>query len=204
MKTTLLLIRHGETEWNKLGKFQGCIDIELSTNGINQAGKLRSKINGEFDLIYSSPLKRAYETAKIIARDTDKEVKVLEDIREINFGEWEGLTIKEISEKYPEIFKVWITDKIEAPFVGGDVSIKNAVNRALKCIMEIIEKNKGKKIIIVAHGGIIKASLIGMFDWHMSMYHKIVLGNTCINTINFDDELKPMLISLNDISHLNE
>lgn len=93
MKTTLLLVRHGETEWNKLGKFQGCTDIELSKDGINQAENLKLKLNEEFDVIYSSPLKRAYETAKILAKD--KDITILEDIREINFGEWEGLTISQ-------------------------------------------------------------------------------------------------------------
>lgn len=204
MKTTLLLVRHGETEWNKLGKFQGCTDIELSKDGINQAENLKLKLNEEFDVIYSSPLKRAYETAKILAKDTDKDITILEDIREINFGEWEGLTISQISEKYPEIFKVWRTDKKEAPFVGGDASTKNAVNRTLRCIIDIIKKHKGEKIVIVAHGGIIKAALIGLFNWDMSMYHKIALGNTCINTVTFDDEMKPTIIGINDTSHLNE
>jgi len=204
MKTTLLLVRHGETEWNKLGKFQGCTDIELSKNGINQAKNLKEKLNGDFDYIYSSPLKRAYETARVVAEDTSKDVTVLKDIREINFGDWEGLTINQIAEKYPEIFKVWRTDKEEAPFVGGDASIRNAVNRALNCVIEVIKNHKGKKIVIVAHGGIIKATLIGLFKWDMSMYHKMALGNTCINTITFNDELKPVIVNINDVSHLED
>lgn len=204
MKTTLLLVRHGETEWNKLGKFQGCTDIELSKNGINQAKNLKEKLNGDFDYIYSSPLKRAYETARVVAEDTSKDVTVLKDIREINFGDWEGLTINQIAEKYPEIFKVWRTDKEEAPFVGGDASIRNAVNRALNCVIEVIKNHKGEKIVIVAHGGIIKATLIGLFKWDMSMYHKMALGNTCINTITFNDELKPVIVNINDVSHLED
>jgi len=204
MKTTLLLVRHGETEWNKLGKFQGCTDIELSKNGMNQAKNLKEKLNGDFDYIYSSPLKRAYETARVVAEDTSKDVTVLKDIREINFGDWEGLTINQIAEKYPEIFKVWRTDKEEAPFVGGDASIRNAVNRALNCVIEVIKNHKGKKIVIVAHGGIIKATLIGLFKWDMSMYHKMALGNTCINTITFNDELKPVIVNINDVSHLED
>ena len=61
----------------------------------------------------------------------------------------------------------------------------------------------GKKIVIVAHGGIIKAGLIGLFDWDMSMYHKSALGNTCINTIRFNDDLKPVIIGINDTNHLD-
>lgn len=204
MKTTLLLVRHGETEWNKLGKFQGCTDIELSENGINQAKNLKARLNGDFDYIYSSPLKRAYKTAMVVSEDTNKNVEILEDIREINFGSWEGLTIHQIAEKYPEIFKTWRTDKEEASFVGGDASTRNAVNRALRCVMEIIKKHRGEKIVIVAHGGIIKATLIGLFNWDMSMYHKIALGNTSINTITFNDDFKPVIVSINDVNHLEE
>lgn len=203
MKTTVLLIRHGETEWNLLGKFQGCTDIALSQDGIKQAEALRDRLKGDFDYIYSSPLMRANETAKILASEYNKEVEVVQDIREINFGEWEGLTIKEIAEKYPEIFKVWRTDKIEAKFCGGDSSILNASLRAKKSIMDIVKKHEGKKIAIVAHGGIIKAGLIGLFEWDMSMYHKIALGNTCINTIRFNDDFKPVLLGLNDTNHLD-
>ena len=67
MKTTVLLIRHGETEWNTLGKFQGCTDIALSKEGIKQAELLKNRLKGNFDYIYSSPLSRAFETANILA-----------------------------------------------------------------------------------------------------------------------------------------
>ncbi|OOM73845.1 phosphoserine phosphatase 1 [Clostridium puniceum] len=202
MKTTLLLIRHGETEWNTLGKFQGCIDIALSQDGIKQAELLKNRLNGKFDYIYASPLNRALETANIIASFTDKEVVVENDIREINFGEWEGLTVHEIAENYPEKFKAWRTDKKESKICGGDLSILNASNRAKKCVLNIINEHKGKKIAIVAHGGIIKAALIGIFEWDMTMYHKMALGNTCINTLTFDKDLNPALVSLNDTNHL--
>lgn len=203
MKTTALLIRHGETEWNNLGKFQGCTDIALSENGIKQAKLLNDRLKGDFDCIYASPLSRAFETASILVDNTNKKVVIAPEIREINFGEWEGLTIQEIREKYPEIFKAWRTDKNESYICGGDCSIHNAVSRAKNCIMDIVSKHKGQKIVIVAHGGIIKAGLIGIFEWDMTMYHKIALGNTCINTIVFNEELYPSLVGLNDTNHLN-
>ena len=202
MKTILLLIRHGETEWNTLCKFQGCTDIPLAKEGIKQAELLKNRLNGNFDYIYSSPLSRAFETANILASNTDKEVTIDPEIREINFGEWEGLTIHDISEKYPDIFKAWRNDKIESYICGGDSSMHNAANRAKKCILDIVLKHRGKKIAIVAHGGIIKAGIIGIFEWDMTMYHKMALGNTCINTLSFDDDLNPSLVALNDTNHL--
>ena len=203
MKTTIMLIRHGETEWNILGKFQGSTDIPLSNEGIRQAFMLKERLKSDFDYIFSSPLKRAYETAKILCDESGKQVSVAEEIREINFGEWEGLTVKGIAEKYPDIFNEWRNDKREGKFCGGDMSTLNASIRAKNCIMEIANKHKGKKIVIVAHGGIIKAGLIGIFEWDMSMYHKIALGNTCVNTITFNDDMKPALLGLNDTNHLD-
>jgi probable phosphoglycerate mutase len=202
MKTKVFLVRHGETEWNRLGKFQGCKDIDLSKEGVVQAQYLSEKFNNNFDYIYTSPLKRAVQTAEVIT--TNKEIKpiIIDELREINFGEWEGLTIKEISNNFHKEFNDWRTDKIEAPMYGGDLSIKNASKRAKNAITEIVDKHKKKKILIVAHGGIIKAGLIGIFEWDMTMYHKINLGNTAICEIDFDYNLNPTIIKINDTNHL--
>jgi probable phosphoglycerate mutase len=202
MKTTLFLVRHGETKWNTLGKFQGCTDINLSDEGVFQAKLLRKRVENSFDFIYSSPLKRANDTANIICSNININPQIEPSIREINFGEWEGLTIKEIKELYPENFKVWRTDELTAPICGGDLSIKMASIRAKEAILKIVNNHKGKRIMIVAHGGIIKAGLIGLFHWKMTMYHQIVLGNTSICKLSFDDSLKPTIVSLNDTSHL--
>lgn len=202
MKTKVFLVRHGETEWNRLGKFQGCVDIDLAKEGMVQAQYISKRFNGDFDTIYSSPLKRAVETAETIAAVKGIKPIIVDDIREINFGEWEGLTLKEISSNFPNEFAKWRNDKIEAPMLGGDLSLKNASLRATEAIKEIVKKNKGKKLIIVAHGGIIKAGLIGLLDWDMTMYHKIILGNTAICEIDFNDSLEPVIVTLNDTSHL--
>lgn len=202
MNTKVYLVRHGETEWNKLGKFQGCIDIDLSKEGIVQAEHISKRFNGNFDYIYTSPLKRAVQTACIIAAAKEVEPIVINELREINFGEWEGLTLEEISCKFPKEFNKWRTDKLEGPMCGGDLSIEKASTRAKNAIKEITAKHKGKTVLIVAHGGIIKAGLIGLFDWNMTMYHKIKLGNTSICEIDFDFNLEPSIITINDTSHL--
>lgn len=202
MKTTLFLIRHGETKWNTLGKFQGCTDIDLSDEGILQANFLKERMKDSFDFIYSSPLRRASDTANIICSNTDIKPQIEPSIREINFGEWEGLTIKEIKELYPDAFQVWRTDELTGPIVGGDLSIKMASIRAKEAILKIVNRHKGQRIVIVAHGGIIKAGLIGLFDWKMTMYHQIILGNTSICKLSFNDDLNPVIASINDTSHL--
>ncbi|MFT5875057.1 MAG: broad specificity phosphatase PhoE [Clostridium sp.] len=202
MQTTLTLVRHGETEWNALGKFQGCKDINLSKEGILQADYLKKRFDNKFDYIYTSPLKRAMQTAEIISKSSKIKPIIESDLREINFGEWEGLTIKEIESNFPEKFIEWRNDELNGPICGGDLSLKKASIRAKNAILEIVKKHQGENIIIVAHGGIIKAGLIGIFEWKMTMYHKIILGNTAVCKIIFDTNLNPKIIILNDTSHL--
>ena len=202
MNTTITLVRHGETKWNTLGKFQGCQDTNLSNKGILQAQYLNKRFANNFDYIYTSPLKRARQTAEIISQSSDTAFMVELGLREINFGEWEGLTIKEIEANFPEKFIEWRNDEVNGPMCGGDLSIKKASIRAKKAILKIAKEHPGNNIIIVAHGGIIKAGLIGIFDLKMTMYHKIILGNTSVCKIIFDDKLSPKIITLNDTSHL--
>jgi probable phosphoglycerate mutase len=202
MNTNIWLVRHGETEWNIAGRFQGCKDIPLTEVGLNQAKALKCRFNNSFDAIYTSPLTRAIQTAKIISENSTIKPIIENEIREINFGEWEGLTINEIAKNYPEQFKVWKTDQEEGSLIGGDLSIKCASIRARNAILKIANNNANKNIIIVAHGGIIKAGLIGLFDWDMTMYHKILLGNTSISKIILDSTLNTRLVTLNDTNHL--
>lgn len=202
MSTKIYLVRHGETEWNKLGKFQGCTDINLSSEGIVQATHIKNRFNGNFDYIYTSPLKRAMDTAKIISMGKNINPVVIDEIREINFGDWEGLTIRDIAANYPKEFKIFRNDEFEAPICGGDLSIKNACLRAKDAILKVASENKDKTSIIVAHGGIIKAGLIGIFDWKMTMYHRIILGNTSVCEVIFNKDMEPTLMTLNDTSHL--
>lgn len=202
MQTTLLLIRHGQTPWNALGKIQGCTDIDLEDTGRLQAQLLSEKLNGDFSAIYTSPLKRAHETASILAAPTSLTPIATNGLREINFGLWEGLTFKEVATKYPEAYAFWKQDELEAPLCGGDGSIRQCSLHARDCILELIEKHRGETIVAVSHGGLIKASLIGLFDLKMTMYHQMAFGNTCVTTIRFDEALKPILVGLNDTSHL--
>ncbi len=205
MKTEIFLVRHGETDWNKEGKFQGSTDIHLSKEGILQAHLLKDVFHNNFDSVYTSPLSRAMQTAEILCQDNAK-VKpvVLEGLREINFGAWEGLTIMQIREQYPAEYHTWRTDEVHGNLVGGDLTLRSASNRAKDAILNLAEKHTGEKIVMVAHGGIIKAALIGIFDWKMTMYHRFFLGNTSVSKISIGNSNVPILVTLNDTSHLPE
>lgn len=203
MPTTLLLIRHGQTPWNALGRIQGCNDIELEKEGELQAQLLSERLNGRFSAIYTSPLKRAYKTAEILAAPTHLTIEVDDALCEINFGLWEGLTFKEVADQYPNELTLWHHDEKEGPLCGGDGSLKNVSLRAKACILNMINAHPNETIVAVSHGGLIKAALLGLFNLQMTMYHHMAMGNTSLTTIRFTDELKPILLGLNDTSHLS-
>jgi broad specificity phosphatase PhoE len=148
--TNFYLVRHGETEWNRLGRIQGATDIPLNDTGRDQARATGEKMQGrKWDVIISSPLSRALETASIIASCIGlPEPTPVQDIVERNYGEAEGMTGPELEAFYPD----------DTPVPGRET--RDAVKvRVLAAMHSIAAANKGKNVIIVAHGGVIRAVL---------------------------------------------
>jgi broad specificity phosphatase PhoE len=148
--TNFFLVRHGETDWNRLGRIQGATDIHLNDTGRDQARATGEKMQGrKWDVIVSSPLSRALETASIIASCIGlPEPTPVPDIVERNYGEAEGMTGPELEAFYPD----------DTPVPGRET--REAVKvRVLAAMHSIAAANKGKNVIIVAHGGVIRAVL---------------------------------------------
>ena len=118
----IILIRHGSTIWNEEGKYQGTIDVPLSDRGRQEAEMVAERLREEkIKAIYSSNLGRARETAEIIARPHGLPVQVIDELGEINFGDWEGLTAQEIKDKFGEqAYRTWLEDPVNADISGGD------------------------------------------------------------------------------------
>lgn len=107
-KTKVLMVRHGETEWNVLCRFLGSKDLPLNEKGRRQAGYAKAALENEkLDVVYSSPMRRAYETAEIICSDRDIKIQTDDGLREIACGAWEGLNGHEVEEKFPGQIELW-------------------------------------------------------------------------------------------------
>ncbi|MGF7057056.1 histidine phosphatase family protein [Brassicibacter mesophilus] len=199
----LYLIRHGESEWNILSKVQGQNNVNLTKKGIEQATKAAERLSKEkIDEIYSSDLDRAYDTAKIIADKLKLDVKKLQELREIKFGVWEGLTSSEIKENYKNEHMIWMTEphKLQLPEAERLIDVQE---RMLKGVNKLMKENKDKNILIVSHGSAIKALILGILDIDLSSYNKISIGNVGLTIIEYRD-YSPVIGVLNDTSHLKE
>ncbi len=201
---TLYLIRHGETVWNIESKTQGCVDIDLTLKGLEQAKLIAEKLkknNKKVLSIYTSDLKRCYKTAEIIGERLNVETIPLTELREMDFGLWEGLTIGEIKRKYPKEYYLWRKQPSKTYIPNGE-NLKSVKKRCIAVIHNIVKNYHNGNIIIVSHTVAIKVIILSLLGIDLSHYYNITQNNACINTLELRD-YGPVLTSLNDINHLN-
>ena len=154
--TTILLARHGETDWNRDNRFQGHADPPLNEKGRAQAADLSAALAGEqFAAIYSSPLHRALETAKIVAAPHGLEPVSVDGLREVDVGSWQGLTRAEIEQRYPEQFTRWLD---HGPGWDDGESYDEMGRRAVAALLGLARAHDGSRILAVTHGGPIRAA----------------------------------------------
>jgi broad specificity phosphatase PhoE len=196
--TTIFLIRHGETEWNRDGRWQGHADIPLSQAGREQAQAVAQRLLHEgatFDHLYASDLSRALETAQAIGQALQMPVHPLPSLREINVGSWSGLTRAQIIERFPGAF----TDFFHAP--DGE-ALDRFDQRVGESVLDLARQHPGQRLAIVTHGGSIRGIIrylhsLQSLDDPPSVY----LGNTSISELHFDG-LAWRVVRLNDLVHL--
>lgn len=154
----IVFIRHGQTDVNKDNRLQGAlIDAELNEAGREYAKKAAENFDeSKFDVVYSSPMKRAIETAKIFTKNK-KEINLDKRLLEFDFGEWDGMRMEEIGEKYPDVVDPW--GKINRNYVkyakNGE-SYEAFDNRCGEFLDEMYQKYPDKKVLVVAHGRLIR------------------------------------------------
>jgi broad specificity phosphatase PhoE len=148
----LILIRHGETEWNKQRRIQGCrSDTRLSPKGLEQADRLAAVLRKErMDAIYSSPMKRASETAQIIAEACKLPVHVFNELREIDAGELDGLFERELTGLYETAWKEFRNGNASTPLPGGE-SLQDVRKRTSWAVDRMLEKHIDGTVVVVAH-----------------------------------------------------
>src|ERR1051325_5192596 len=178
---TLVVVRHGQTDWNAEDRFQGQVDIPLNQVGYTQAAKLRARLAGiGFDMAYSSPLRRALATAEIIAGGIP--ISVDARIIEIHHGEWQGRTKFQIAERWPHQWERWNNEPQRFTPSGGETAdtVRTRVEHFLKTM-------KGDRILCVSHGVIIQTILSVLLGGRYLDPNQYVPANGSIHTVRFQD-----------------
>jgi probable phosphoglycerate mutase len=203
MGVKLFLIRHGQTTGNLEGRYQGSMDTDLTPEGIKQAKLARNYLkNVLISGIYSSPMKRTMQTAKIISEGTNLEINILEGLKELNFGKWEGLKFEEINEKYRNDYQKWLSDPYNCPPTDGE-SFVELIKRSqleIKKIASSVPDNSN--VAVITHGGVILALLVDWLKIPPQCWRSLIQRQGAINVVVMDGEF-PYISSINYTGHIN-
>jgi broad specificity phosphatase PhoE len=176
--TTVALVRHGETDWNRDRRFQGHADVPLNDAGLAQARELAASLDGErFAAVYTSPLLRAAQTAKILAAQLGVEAREHASLKEVDVGSWSGFTVTEVEARFPEGFARW-ADWRTTGWEDGE-SYEQLSERVVSGVLEIAARHPGDRVLAVTHGGPMRAVLASALRLELHEVHGAVgpLGN---------------------------
>ncbi len=198
--TELIIVRHGETEWNVTEIFRGRIDIELNETGIKQAELLAEYLSKiKVDAIYCSPLKRALRTAKIMANCRNLDVNIAPGLIDFNYGQWQGLSHQKVKDKYKELYAAWINHPERVKMPAGE-SLEEARERAVSVVTNIITRYQGT-VILVAHRVVNKVLICALLGLDNSHFWRIKQDTCGITTFIYENE-QFILTKHNDTSYL--
>ncbi|MBP2660547.1 MAG: Phosphoglycerate mutase [Firmicutes bacterium] len=197
--TKVILVRHGQTQWNLEMKYQGHCDVALTEEGIRQANLAANSLAEEsISAVYASDLCRAFTTAECIAKKHQLQVKTIPEFREINFGKWEGLTYAAINNQWSDLMTKLLThpDEIEIP--EGE-TFRAVKERSTIALTKLVEKHPDQTIVVVSHGGTIRTILCAVLNIHLNYLWNIKQDNTAINILEYYDN--QVLVSLVNGTH---
>jgi alpha-ribazole phosphatase len=198
-----IFVRHGETAWNADGRYQGQADVPLSAVGRQQAEAVARRLASEaLTAIHSSDLRRAHATAETIAAHHDRPVQLEPRLREVCFGQWQGLTYAQMAAQFPDQVARWNADRVHRAPPGGE-TLAQVAARVAAALDDVRAAYDDGTVLLVAHGGTIRAALCTLLNKSPGELWQFSVGNTALTTVEFH-RLGPVLHQHNDTHHLLE
>ncbi len=201
MQRLIYIVRHGTTDWNRGGYIQGHLDTPLNPEGRTQAEAAGVRLAAEgATAIYSSDLLRVYETAQLIARHTGLRIIQKPGLREMHFGDWQGLSFDQIKARDPEIYEARRERPFEVPPPGGETWMA-FYQRSVGALQEILDATDAQRLIVATHSGV--CTVFGLKALGLGPTGKRTFGNAncAIHTIGITGD-RWEAVSLNNTDHL--
>jgi len=196
----LMLVRHGETEWNVQRRYQGQSDVPLSELGRRQAKRIAERLAGQkIDAIYSSDLERAWETARVIAEEHGLDIFPEPRLRELKFGILEGLTFDEAQERFPEMINAWLEDFTNTPKDGEAIDLFNA--RIIALLDDLKKVHDEQTLLLVGHGGSLSEILRVVLGLSREKRWYLEMQNASLSEVSIAEDYVS-LTRMNDTCHL--
>lgn len=203
--TRLYLVRHAQAQGNVDKVFQGSIDAPLSDLGRQQLERLARRFADiPFDVIYSSPLSRAYQTAQAVNRAWGKEIVIEPRFTEIHGGELEGGAFDSLSKRFPEEYRLWTEEPWHFAAPSGE-SMEQVFARVKAGVEDTIRANRGKTVVITSHGCALRNLLCALKGWPLDRIGEVEwLANTSVTLVEYPDDCTPRIVFAGDASHLTQ
>jgi len=199
--TQIILVRHGQTPWNKDKIFRGSRDIPLNDQGREEARLAGEWLKGEtIHAAYCSPLSRARDTARAIARHHHLAVADLPGLTDLCYGDWEGLPLNEVKVTYAELYRRWETAPATVRFPRGE-TLDEVRDRALKAVEEVVRRHPGQIVLLAAHRAVNKVLIAAFIGLDNSHFWRIGQDTTAINRFDRVGDAWHIM-GLNDACHL--
>lgn len=199
--TTIVLVRHGQTEWNRVERFRGRIDVELNEMGRRQAEAVADRLcRRRTDAIYASPLKRALQTAEPIAKACGLEVQPVDELIDIDYGAWAGHSPDEVARSYGDLYRTWLDTPHRVEFPAGE-TLDLVRSRAWEALKRVCLHHDGQRVVLVSHVAVNRVLICSVLGLGSSCFWKIAQDNAAINVFRAE-EGNFHLVLLNDTCHL--
>ena len=205
--TRILLVRHGETEWNATGRVQGWTDSLLSDRGRAQAGRLAGRLTPTpLAAVYASDLVRARDTARALAAPHDLLVRDHPGLRERCYGAWEGLTLRELETRYPQEWDRYHRERALDVVVPGGETWEEVAARVVPALHKIISDHPGpnETVAVVGHGGSLRTVVLDALAAPLAVLLRLRLDNASLTRLDYQGVEQGRVVFLNDTSHLDE
>jgi len=201
MPTRILLVRHGETAWNRQGLFRGRADVPLNEAGRAQAQALAAAVaNLPLAAVYTSPLGRAVETAQAVAAPRGVTVQPMPAFLDIDYGRWQGRAREEIERTDALRYRRWLRAPHTVTFPAGE-SLAHVRDRAVPALIDLAQRHEGQTILVAAHRVVNKVILCEVLHVGLAGFWRIVQSNACLNVLLYERGLFCVAL-LNDTCHL--
>ncbi|HOF02724.1 MAG TPA: histidine phosphatase family protein [Atribacterota bacterium] len=203
-KTRIILVRHGECQGNREGLFRGRSDFPLNENGFIQAKELGTELR-KFEpvKIFTSPLSRAKETARIISKQCHIEIEICEEMNNIKLGLWEGKAKDFIARQYPEQWAIWLSEPEKLVLTGME-TLDEVQQRARKGLNNIIKNHAGDTVIIISHRAVLKPLIASCLEMAKPYFWRIHMDTAAYSILHYDQLRGFVLVQLNQNRHLGK
>lgn len=201
--TRLLIIRHGQTEWNREERFRGRADLDLTETGVKQAEAAASRLpRWNPTVIYSSPLRRAWHTAQILAQRTALPLHPLSGLIDIDYGQWQGLSPAQAAQQYGELYSLWLNHPQQVTFPGGE-GLAQVRERVEGVLGFLPEHHPQETVALVSHKVVCQVLVLALLGLDNARFWQIEQDVCAINLFELRQP-QPWAFFINDTCHLKE